>query len=353
MTYGMLAFLGFLGGSLAFTLVFALIALALFKAKKTIPARVFSVLSLICFTLFIFSLSTFYFIPWFASALINTALWNIFFVLIRFWFPKKKLKSKVFIVALVVLVLFTLVMIWFWSFFFSGICIGFHPDEVTFAGSRLGTPDKCPSYAPAPCHVYLTLGKDISKNINVIFHSMNHYAHPIVYYGLLNTTQINSNNFMNMTAADYPLDFISQFSKRWVYYAYLDNLLPDQTYYYLVGDAGDPATYSTLKKFRTGITGGSYKFASGGDVGVEWPYPTMTTQQVAARDPLFLVLGGDIAYANGLPGCYQRWDDLMWMFQNSLVTADGRSIPLIVSIGNHEAGFVYLAPFLKTHKNVI
>jgi len=51
-----------------------------------------------------------------------------------------------------------------------------------------------------------------------------------------------------------------------------------------------------------------------------------------------LALGGDIAYANGLPGCYQRWDQLFWMWERTLITPSGYTIPFICAIGNHEAG---------------
>jgi len=52
-------------------------------------------------------------------------------------------------------------------------------------------------------------------------------------------------------------------------------------------------------------------------------------------------LGGDISYGNGMPGCYQRWDKLLWMWEKTLVTPSGLTVPFICAIGNHEAGVAW------------
>jgi hypothetical protein len=93
--------------------------------------------------------------------------------------------------------------------------------------------------------------------------------------------------------------------------------------------------------FKTGPASGAFTFAVGGDVGCEWPYPELTSQQVATREILFLALGGDISYGNGLPGCYQRWDQLLSMWDRTLITPSGLTIPFIFAIGNHEAGVAW------------
>ena len=49
-------------------------------------------------------------------------------------------------------------------------------------------------------------------------------------------------------------------------------------------------------------------------------------------------MGGDLAYGNGFAACYQRWDDWLKFLEENLVTSEGNMIPLLASIGNHEAG---------------
>jgi len=135
---------------------------------------------------------------------------------------------------------------------------------------------------------------------------------------------------------------LAPFTYRYLYYGYLENLNPDTTYWVYVGDSMNPASYSDIKKFRTGPADGTnFTFAIGGDVGCEDPYPEMTSTQVAKKDVLFVAIGGDIAYANGMPGCYWRWDKLLWMWDRTLVSPSNFTIPFLFAIGNHEAGVAW------------
>jgi hypothetical protein len=49
------------------------------------------------------------------------------------------------------------------------------------------------------------------------------------------------------------------------------------------------------------------------------------------------VIGGDLAYANGWLPCYRKWDTWLTQWETTMVTPDGRLIPLLTAIGNHEA----------------
>jgi hypothetical protein len=62
---------------------------------------------------------------------------------------------------------------------------------------------------------------------------------------------------------------------------------------------------------------------------------------VAAQDPAFAVIGGDIAYSvTGRFGFakdnMQRWLDWLAAWKKTMVAPDGRLIPLLPAIGNHE-----------------
>lgn len=48
------------------------------------------------------------------------------------------------------------------------------------------------------------------------------------------------------------------------------------------------------------------------------------------------MIGGDIAYANGWGPCYLKWDAWLTQWEQNMVAPDGRMIPLLTAIGNHE-----------------
>lgn len=61
-------------------------------------------------------------------------------------------------------------------------------------------------------------------------------------------------------------------------------------------------------------------------------------QLISDFDPHVVILGGDIAYDNGMKNCYYNWDIFYKMFE-PVYEKLGRLVPLVMSIGNHDAGF--------------
>lgn len=65
-----------------------------------------------------------------------------------------------------------------------------------------------------------------------------------------------------------------------------------------------------------------------------------TNRAAAAKNPLFVVIGGDIAYsATGKisePENGERWLDWLKVWKKTMVTSEGYLIPIIPAIGNHE-----------------
>lgn len=111
--------------------------------------------------------------------------------------------------------------------------------------------------------------------------------------------------------------------------------------------------------FRTGPDAIEYKFMTmpsqlqeplrfvvGGDIyhdGVE--FLEATNKQAAKTNPHFALLGGDIAYS-GSKFSFYREDDERWItwlkaWKRDMITADGRLIPMIVTIGNHDVNGRY------------
>ena len=82
------------------------------------------------------------------------------------------------------------------------------------------------------------------------------------------------------------------------------------------------------------------RFGGGGDLGAH-PHVRLIAREIARNSPLFVYLGGDIAYAEANANCYQRWDRVLDILTSELVTPDGLTIQWIVAIGNHDAGGYY------------
>ncbi len=78
----------------------------------------------------------------------------------------------------------------------------------------------------------------------------------------------------------------------------------------------------------------SVRFVTGGDLYHKREPMDRMTRTAAAQDPLFALLGGDLAYANNVS--HDRWFDFADSWAQNSRTPDGRLVPMIVAIGNHE-----------------
>lgn len=90
-------------------------------------------------------------------------------------------------------------------------------------------------------------------------------------------------------------------------------------------------------KFAEGM-----KFVTGGDMFATRELLDAMNQRAGQEDPLFALLGGDLAYANGTKG--ERWFEWVDSWHKNAVAPDGRLIPMIVVIGNHEVKGVKFRP---------
>ena len=119
-----------------------------------------------------------------------------------------------------------------------------------------------------------------------------------------------------------------------VHSTHLGNLDPEKTYYFIVGDKN--TGYSKERKFRTVTERGTIRFISGGDAGVSEIFEEVC--RIAAKsNPHFAIIGGDIAYANGDIDLQDLWLELIDIWQRTMTTPSGYTIPVIAAIGNHEA----------------
>ncbi|HEY9228475.1 MAG TPA: metallophosphoesterase family protein [Gemmatimonadaceae bacterium] len=120
-------------------------------------------------------------------------------------------------------------------------------------------------------------------------------------------------------------------STRTVRRARITGLRPGETYELRIG-ASRVYRYRTMPARLTRPV----RFAAGGDTQAEDARFGATNRMVAARDVDFVLLGGDLAYSNGDPRLVSREETWFETAANTLVTREGRLIPVIAAIGNHE-----------------
>jgi len=121
-------------------------------------------------------------------------------------------------------------------------------------------------------------------------------------------------------------------AERFIQTAEITGLNPDWIYEFQVDG------YSETFKFRTmpaSLDQRSVTFAIGGDVDIGSTADAVTAA-AAAQNPDFLVIGGDHAYEDTRADFFWRWFRYMESFYRNARTPDGRLIPLVVGIGNHE-----------------
>ena len=123
----------------------------------------------------------------------------------------------------------------------------------------------------------------------------------------------------------------------------ITNLMPNTTYYYVVGHQGyDPTgrigEFATFRTAPTPTTKAAFSFTAFGDQGVGHN-ALATNSLIADLGPQFHLAMGDMSYANdgegGRPATdvydARKWDS--FFAQNELVAAE---IPWMVALGNHE-----------------
>lgn len=202
-------------------------------------------------------------------------------------------------------------------------------------------------HAQVPSALYLTWLHDPTHTMTVQWHNEDGENTQVYYQKEGKTTWLAKSGATNK---------LNQGTFLWgtlfVHSVELTDLEPDTVYVFRLG------LHDKLYRFRTmpdDTSGRPVHFVVGGDVYQDdiFRFKKMN-DQVAKLDPDFVVIGGDIAYTRGhnafLKGRYfeiKRWQTFFKAWKNQMVTSDGRLIPMVVVIGNHDLESSHPDPRVK------
>jgi hypothetical protein len=125
-----------------------------------------------------------------------------------------------------------------------------------------------------------------------------------------------------------------------VFRAELTGLVPGTDYKFRIGK------YSPTYRFRTmpARATNTIHFVSGGDCGVN-AHTVANNVQAARQDPMFALVGGDLGYDNGRS--VEVSLAFLRNYSKHMIGRDGRLIPMLACIGNHEVDGGYNQPRAK------
>ncbi|EAL66718.1 hypothetical protein DDB_G0281473 [Dictyostelium discoideum AX4] len=256
----------------------------------------------------------------------------------------------------------------------NDVCICSHPMNVSTSFTRkLFQESYCKN--GEICFLYLTLPKDASTSMVLQIHTFNKPSNIIITITKnTNTTgggggggggsgediiSISKFNFISMSKIinDYP---------RYISYIDLIGLKENTNYSFKVNFTSKEIqktlnTYDGVNLFQfktfSNQSDSIIKFVSGGDIVINKDSKDLAKHASINFNPDFIVVGGDVVYEDGIGSCYKRWDEKLSFFNtyfnlkisnnNSSSSSSLFLKPILLSIGNHEAGAFY-----QTHKQV-
>lgn len=114
----------------------------------------------------------------------------------------------------------------------------------------------------------------------------------------------------------------------------LTGLLPGSNYEFNIGKPIEKANEGWRFRTMPRDLNRPVRFVTGGDMFSTRPKLDKMNGTAGALDPDFALLVGDLAYANGVSS--NRWVEWLKSWMQKVVSADGRLIPMVLGIGNHE-----------------
>lgn len=184
--------------------------------------------------------------------------------------------------------------------------------------------------AKAPSALYLSWKKDPTTTMVIQWHTSAEHPDSIIY--------LNKEGEAEWKSCEGRSSLLK--SSILVHTIELEELKENSVYFFRVGKEQE------IYKFRTcaqNLETRPLRFIVAGDAYYyHYLFQTMN-QQMAKIDPDFIVIGGDIAYVYNSKKFFKgkNWEERRWgaffeEWKKQMVTSDGRLIPLVAVVGNHD-----------------
>ncbi len=199
------------------------------------------------------------------------------------------------------------------------------PDEEDAPPQESGP--ECPTTAAEPTAVFLTWQSDPTTTMTIDWHLTDEPHRTSLCFRGLGDDQWTR----EVDAVEVPIPHL----ERRVFRAEITDLEPGHTYEFQVGDF---ARVYRLETMPSSIDDEPLVFAAGGDTQHAPQFFELMNAPIMEHDPAFIAWGGDLAYADGgsHPDHVQRWEAWFDVIHRTLVTDEGRVVPILAGIGNHE-----------------
>lgn len=191
-----------------------------------------------------------------------------------------------------------------------------------------------------PIAVYLTWKKNPESTMSIQWISNKAEVENTIYYAELTDSEDQSNPHFFKQIGSYKV--MPQGHPYLIHTAELESLKPDTPYLFKISENGALFKFKTMPKSLTSI-----RFVEGGDIYHDTIDIVATTNcQAAKLNPMFALLGGDLAYAaDSSEGIFPedafRWINWLTLWKKTMVTTEGFLIPIVPVIGNHETSGGY------------
>lgn len=173
--------------------------------------------------------------------------------------------------------------------------------------------------------VYLSWTKDPTTTMTIHCHTEG-FGEPAIYYRESGTESWNAH--LHYSSRPFPG------TSKTIHWIELEELSPGTDYEFYIG-----RETSNIYKFRTmpsSLDNEPLRVVFGGDMYHEYDAMDEMNALAAEQDPHFIVMGGDWAYANSLIDNAWKWEDLWYTWTKNMFDSEGRIIPVVPAIGNHE-----------------
>jgi hypothetical protein len=185
--------------------------------------------------------------------------------------------------------------------------------------------------AKGPSVLYLTWMHDPTSTMTIQWHTVSSDPHSEVFYRKTN----GETEWKSKEGTYAPLPKTDLY----IHTVELDELASGEEYTFRLKGKKEVYRFRTLSSNLSQ----PLRFVVGGDAYFYFSVLSRMNERIAACNPDFVVVGGDIAYTNGRRAIFKgkgwelnRWRTFLKQWKRQMVTSDGRLIPILPVLGNHD-----------------